>query len=72
MDRFIAALDIPEDLHWGDDGEFRARLWHEPPAVRDRPCLRRVLLRRLWELDFASAQWIVSAGIGYLRHRMNS
>jgi hypothetical protein len=68
VDRFIAALDNCEDPHWGDYGEFRERLRSEPPAVRDRRLLRRMLLRSPWDLDFTSAQWIVSAGIGYLRH----
>jgi hypothetical protein len=72
VDRFMAALDNPEDPHWGNDGEFRARLRSEPATVRDRPLLRRVLLRRPWDLDFASAQWIVLAGIRYLRHDLDS
>jgi hypothetical protein len=69
VDRFIRALDDPGDPHWGDNGEFRVRLRAEPAAVQDRNSLRRTLLQQPWALDFGSAQWIVAAGIGYLRHR---
>ncbi len=69
VDRFIRALDDPGDPHWGDNGEFRGRLRAEPAAVQDRNSLRRALLQQPWALDFGSAQWIVAAGIGYLRHR---
>jgi hypothetical protein len=69
VDRFISALDDPEDPHWGDSGEFRVGLRAEPAAVQDRPGLRRTLLRQPWSLDFGSAEWIVSAGIGVVRGR---
>jgi hypothetical protein len=72
VERFVRALDDPGDPHWGDNGEFRARLRAEPAAVQDRNCLRRMLLRRPWALDFGTAQWIVTAGIGYLRHSIGS
>jgi len=67
VDRFIHAIDDPNDRHWGERGEFRLRLPAEPPAVQDRISLRRMLLRQPWALGFESAQWIVAAGIGYLR-----
>ncbi|MGO9078607.1 MAG: hypothetical protein ACLQDY_06140 [Streptosporangiaceae bacterium] len=66
--RFLRALDDSGDSPWGPEGQFRARLRPEPPAVRDRAALRRTLLHQPWTLDTDSAQWIVSAGIGYLRH----
>ena len=66
--RFLCALDDPSDSHWGADGQFRAQLRPEPAAVQDRATLRRTLLRQPWALDADAAQWIVSAGIGYLRH----
>lgn len=69
VDRFIHALDDPSNQQCGDSGEFRTRLPAEPAAIQDRNSLRRILLRQPWALDFASAQWIVAAGIGYLRHR---
>lgn len=67
VDRFIRALDDPTDPHWGDNGEFRVQLPAEPATVQDRNSLRRTLLQQPWTLDFSSAQWIVTAGIGYLR-----
>jgi hypothetical protein len=70
--RFLRALDSPDDSHWGPDGQFRARLRAEPTMVQDRDVLRRILLRQPWDLDVDSAQWIVSAGIGYLRHAADS
>jgi hypothetical protein len=68
--RFLTALDNPGDDHWGQDGELRNRLRPEPARVQDRDALTRTLLRRPWELDSVSAAWIVSAGIGYLRHKV--
>lgn len=70
VDRFLRALDDPGDSHWGPEAQFRARLRPEPAAVRDRALLRRTLLRQPWALDDDSAQWVVSAGIGYLRHAL--
>lgn len=69
--RFIGALDNPDDRHWGSGGEFRERLGPEPEEVRDRNALSRVLLQRPWDLDADSAQWVVSAGIKYLRHAIS-
>jgi hypothetical protein len=68
VDRFLRALDDPDDSHWEPDGQFRTRLRAEPAMVQDRDVLRRTLLCQPWNLDADSAQWIVSAGIGYLRH----
>jgi hypothetical protein len=70
VDIFVRILDDHEDPHWGDGGEFRAGLLAEPVAVRDRAGLRQALLRRPWDLDPGSAQWIVAAGISNLRHRV--
>jgi hypothetical protein len=55
----------PGHPHWGQSGEFRARLPAEPVQVADRAGLRRRLLRRPWDTD--SARWLVAAGIGRLR-----
>ncbi|WTW93477.1 hypothetical protein OG216_08865 [Streptomycetaceae bacterium NBC_01309] len=67
IERPMVALDDPADEHWGSRGEFHLRLTPEPDAVRDRSALRRLLLGKPWELDSDSAQWLVSAGIGYAR-----
>ncbi len=68
--RFLTALDDPGDDHWGQDGELRSRLRPEPARVQDRDALSRTLLRQPWDLDSNSAAWIVSAGIGHLRHKV--
>lgn len=65
--RFMTALADPEDAHWGTNGEFLPSLDPEPGEVADRRGLRRVLLSRPWELSSDTAQWLVSAGIGYMR-----
>jgi len=59
----------PATPHWGDNGEFRARLRAEAATVQDHSSLRQTLLQRPWTLDSGSAQWIVTAGIRYLRAR---
>ena len=68
--RFLTALDNPGDEHWGQNGELRNWLRPEPARVQDRDALARTLLRLPWDLDPNSAEWIVSAGIGYLRHKV--
>ena len=70
MGRFLTALGNPGDDHWGQYGELRNRLRPEPERVQDRDALTRTLLRRPWDLDSNSAEWIVSAGIGYLKHKV--
>ncbi|MFJ5064962.1 hypothetical protein ACIQC7_00870 [Kitasatospora sp. NPDC088556] len=67
VDQFTAVLDRPGDHHWGPNVEYRERLPPEPPALQDRSALRATLLRAPWELDGTTAEWITSAGIGYLR-----
>lgn len=67
IERFLAVLDDPTDEHWGLHGEFHLRLAPEPGAVADRSGLRPFLLRNPWDLDRGSAEWLVSAGIGYVR-----
>jgi hypothetical protein len=64
---FIHVIDDPGHSHWGPDGSFRSRLLPEPAQVSDRVGLQRLLLNRPWELEPEAAQWIVNAGIGYLR-----
>jgi hypothetical protein len=68
VERFLLTLDDPGDPHRGPDGQFRARMRPEPAAVQDRAMLHRTLLRQPWALDDDSAQWVVTAGIGHLRH----
>ena len=67
---FVRALDDPGHSHWGPDGTSRTRLAHEPAQVADRGGLQRFLLHRPWDLEPDAAQWIVSAGIGYLGARL--
>jgi hypothetical protein len=65
--RFVRILDQPENEHWGQHGERRAGLPPELPQIADRRILDRTLRERPWELDTDSAEWVVSAGIGFLR-----
>ncbi|WP_219413451.1 hypothetical protein [Pseudonocardia nigra] len=67
VDTLLWVLDDPVHAHWGADGDRRARLPPEPAQVMDRTGLRRVLMYRPWSLDPESADWLVWAGIGYLR-----
>lgn len=67
VERFVAVLDDPDHDHWGPGGGWRGRLSREPAQVVDRSELRRVLLRRPWMLETEAADWVVSAGIGFLR-----
>jgi hypothetical protein len=39
----------------------------EPAQIADRSILDRILRERPWELDTDSADWVVRAGIGFLR-----
>jgi hypothetical protein len=64
---FVHVLDDPGHSHWGPDGSWRIRLPPEPAQVADRVPLQRLLLHRPWDLEPEAAQWIVDAGIGYLR-----
>jgi len=66
VSRFLSVIDDPADRHWGDGGDFRTGLPPEPPIVADRGLLRKMLLRRPWDLDSGAAAWIVRAGIGYI------
>ncbi|MEW2622862.1 hypothetical protein [Streptomyces sp. NPDC048106] len=67
VERFIRVLDDATNAHWGTDGERREKLGAEPPSVQDRDILRATLLVNPWKLDPTAAEWIVDAGIGYLR-----
>ncbi|WP_158854484.1 hypothetical protein [Saccharothrix deserti] len=67
VDRFLTALDDPTDPHWGPDGERFSRLPTRPARIKDNNGLRKLLLRHPWKLDTASADYLVTAGIGYLR-----
>ncbi|MEU4448264.1 hypothetical protein AB0K14_38340 [Actinosynnema sp. NPDC050801] len=66
-DRFVAALDDPTDPHWGADGKRFSRLPARPARIKDNGGLRKSLLRHPWKLDTASANYVVTAGIGYMR-----
>ena len=67
VDRFLHALDHPDDPHWGNDAISRKRPRTEPAQATDRAHLRHVLLGQPWSLEPEAAQWIVQAGIGFLR-----
>jgi hypothetical protein len=67
VDRFLYVLDHLDDPHWGTDATLSKRLRAEPAQVSDRAGLRRVLLGQPWSLEPHVAQWIVDAGIGFLR-----
>jgi hypothetical protein len=64
---FVHVLDDPGHSHWGPDGSWRSRLPPEPAQVADRVRLRAILLNRPWDLEAEAAEWVVDAGIGYLR-----
>jgi hypothetical protein len=65
--RFVQILDQPGHQHWGAGGERRIRLPPEPAQVADRRLLDSTLRERPWELDTEAADWVVNAGIGFLR-----
>jgi hypothetical protein len=65
--RFVQILDQPDHQHWGAGGERRVRLPPAPAQVADRSVLDNTLRERPWELDTDAADWVVSAGIGFLR-----
>ncbi|KOX19731.1 hypothetical protein ADK67_32910 [Saccharothrix sp. NRRL B-16348] len=67
VDRFVNALDDPTDPHWGQDGQRYSRLPPRPRRIKDSAGLRRLRLRHPWKLDETSANYLVTAGIGYLR-----
>jgi hypothetical protein len=67
---FTSTLDDPQHPHWGPEGSWRTRLSAEPAQVGDHAGLRRLLLYRPWDLGPSTAQWIVSAGIGYLQQQL--
>jgi hypothetical protein len=65
--RFVRALDAPDEPHWRGETRWDMHLRAAPPQVADRAHLRRLLLREPWNLDAETAQWVVDAGIGFLR-----
>lgn len=65
VQRFTEALDDPADKHWTLGGKHRPSA--EPAEIADRPRLRRLLLARPWELSTDSAEWIIDAGIKYIK-----
>lgn len=67
VDRFAAAVNDASDPHWGQDGQWFARLPTRPAQIADSSSLRRLLVRHPWKLDAASANYVVTAGIGYMR-----
>ncbi len=70
VDRFMRALDTPDDPHWRDGTRWQAIVGAAPLRAADRTGLRRLLMRRPWTLDSQTAQWVVDAGIGYLRGQL--
>lgn len=67
VDRFMKALGDPADDHWGPAGKYRAELPAEPVDVADRARLRHLLLSQPWDLSTDAAQWLVDAGIRYVK-----
>ncbi|WP_143467027.1 hypothetical protein [Lentzea kentuckyensis] len=67
VNRFTTAVDDAADPHWGQNGQWFASLPTRPAQITDSDSLRRLLLRHPWKLDTASANYIVTAGIGYMR-----
>ena len=67
VERFLHVLQKPDHEHWGSGGELRTRLGPEPPQVADRAVLDRTLRERPWHLDTPAADWVIRAGIGFLR-----
>jgi hypothetical protein len=65
--RFMTALANPADDHWGAEGQFRLAVSREPPDVADREFLHRLLLSRPWDLSADAAQWLIRAGIRYVK-----
>jgi hypothetical protein len=53
--------------NWHAEGRLHDDLSAEPADVADRARLRRLLLSRPWELGADAAQWLVNAGIRYVR-----
>lgn len=70
VDRFMHALDSPDDPHWRDGAHWQALAGAAPTQAVDRAGLRRLLMRRPWTLDSDTAQWVVDAGIGFLLGRL--
>lgn len=62
VDRFVTLLDNRNDPHWR-----RSWVREEPAEVRDRERLRRQLLERPWTLETETCQWLIEAGLGYVR-----
>ncbi|WP_432011914.1 hypothetical protein [Streptomyces cucumeris] len=67
VERFIHILDDATDPHWGTKGERREKLGAEPLTIQNHDTLRATLLESPWNLDPTAADWIVYAGIGYVR-----
>jgi hypothetical protein len=63
---FIARLGNPQHPHWGEGGEWYARLPPQPPEVIDWRRLRALLLDAPEPLSEESAEFCVAAGIGYV------
>jgi hypothetical protein len=67
VDRFLTAIDDPDDPHWGQGA---TSLPAAPHQICDRRQLRRRLRRRLrrepWTLDPDAAAWVIRAGIRFL------
>jgi hypothetical protein len=52
---------------WRQQGERRTELAPEPPQIADRDTLAHILRKRPWDLDTDAADWVISAGISFLR-----
>lgn len=69
-ERFIALLDLPDDVHWN---RIEHVLTGEVPAeIRDRDGLRDALLNHPWTLSTEACTWLVRALIEYVRPGIDS
>ncbi len=69
VSQFLHALDDPADQHRGASGEHKEPLPPQPAQVANRELLRKTLLTHPWQLDADTSEWLVLAGIRYVRHR---
>ncbi len=64
VERFIRSLDHPHKSEGISEIDWVGLQTPEPPEVSDRPYLAGVLLAAPWQLQTATADWLIKAGIG--------
>ncbi|ORT92481.1 hypothetical protein UK99_21905, partial [Frankia casuarinae] len=67
VDRFLHALDTPEDAHWRDTTRWEEIIGTAPSQGADHDALRRLLTSKPWALTPETSQWVVRAGIRFFR-----